>query len=81
MLGRLDAIAFAGGIGEHNAALRAAGLGRLGILGVEVDAAANEGADGETLLTTPASRVAAFVIPTNEELQIARECLEHLERP
>lgn len=81
VLGRLDAIAFAGGIGEHNAALRAAVLGRLGILGVEVDAAANEGADGEALLTTPASRVAAFVIPTNEELQIARECLEHLESP
>ena len=77
-MGRLDAIAFTGGIGEHNPALRAAVLDRLTVFGVEVDGAANAGAQGETLVSGAGSRVTAYVIPTNEELQIARECLAAL---
>ena len=75
VMGRLDAIAFTGGIGEHNPRLRALVLGRLGLLGVELDPDANENAVGESVLTGPDSRVRAYVIPTNEELQIARECV------
>ncbi|GAA1775300.1 acetate kinase [Nostocoides vanveenii] len=79
-MGRLDAIAFTGGIGEHSPRLRAAVLGRLTVFGVEIDADANAAAEGETLVTTSASRVAAYVIPTNEELQIARECRSLLQQ-
>lgn len=72
VLGHVDAIAFTAGVGEHSPALRAAVLERLDILGVELDAQANADAHTETLITTPGSRVAAYVIPTNEELAIAR---------
>ena len=80
-MGRLDAIAFTGGIGEHSAALRAAVLTRLGVFGVELDKDANATAQGEAKVTTPASRVAAYVIATHEELQIARECASVLAHP
>ena len=80
-MGRLDAIAFTGGIGEHSAALRAAVLARLGVFGVELDKDANATAQGEAKVTTPASRVAAYVIATHEELQIARECASVLAHP
>lgn len=72
-LGRVDAIVFTGGIGERSAVLRADVLTRLGILGIQLDADANAAAHGEVRITTPASHVAAWVVPTNEELQIARE--------
>jgi len=75
VLGRVDAIVFTGGIGEHSDAVRAEVLGGLGILGVELDPAANEDGPPERVLTTPGSRVTGLVVPTNEELQIARACL------
>lgn len=73
VLGRLDAIAFTAGIGENSPELRAAVLQRAGLLGVTLDAAANADADGETRISTPDSAVTAFVVPTNEEWEIARE--------
>lgn len=75
VMGRLDALVFTGGIGEHSAALRAAVLSRLTVFGVELDRAANDHPRGETRVTTDGSGVAAYVIPTNEELQIAREAM------
>ena len=75
VLGGVDAIAFTGGIGENSAAVRAAVLGGLGVLGVELDAAANADGHPERRVTSDASRVAAWVVPTNEELEIARACL------
>ena len=78
-LGRVDAIVFTGGIGEHSPRLRAAVLGDLEVLGVELDGHANrEGLAGERLLTAPESRIPAFVVPTDEEWEIARSCLEVL---
>jgi acetate kinase len=74
-LGRVDAIVFTGGIGENSVEVRAAVLGGLGVLGVELDGAANAGGEPERLVTTPSSRVAGLVVPTNEELEIARACL------
>ena len=74
-LGRVDAIVFTGGIGEHSAAVRAAVLGRLDVLGVELDTAANDDGPAERVVTTPGSRVVGLVVPTNEELEIARACL------
>ncbi|MEP6630281.1 MAG: acetate kinase [Lapillicoccus sp.] len=73
-LGRLDAVVFTAGVGEHSAELRAAVCDGLGILGVELDAAANAAAGGgERRISTDASRVAVLVVPTNEELEIARQ--------
>jgi acetate kinase len=66
----LDALVFTGGIGEHAAPVRDAVCRRSAWLGVDLDAAANA-ADGPRI-STGASRVAAWVIPTNEELMIAR---------
>lgn len=72
-LGEVDAIVFTGGIGEHSAALRAAVLGGLGILGVELDTGANDRVSvEERLVTAPHSRITAYVIPTHEEREIAR---------
>jgi len=76
ILGRVDAIAFTGGIGENSALVRAEVLAGLGILGVELDEDANAGGDPERLVTTPASRIPAWVVPTDEELEIARACLD-----
>ena len=66
---------------DFHAALRAAVLTRLGVFGVELDKDANATAQGEAKVTTPASRVAAYVIATHEELQIARECASVLAHP
>jgi acetate kinase len=69
-LGGLDALVFTGGIGENAAAVRAR-VGRdAAWLGLELDAAANDA--GGPRISLPGSRVAAWVIPTNEELMIAQ---------
>jgi acetate kinase len=78
-LGRVDAIAFTGGIGEHSDLVRGAVLEGLGILGVELDRRANEHGEPERVVTTTSSRIPAWVVPTNEELEIARACLEVVE--
>jgi acetate kinase len=73
-LGGLDAIAFAGGIGENAPAIRAAVVAGLGELGLAVDPAANAAATtGERLISPAGARVAVWVIPTNEELVVARQ--------
>ncbi|MBM3391747.1 MAG: acetate/propionate family kinase [Betaproteobacteria bacterium] len=69
-LGGVDAIAFTAGIGENSAEIRARICRDAAWLGVELDAAAN--AQGGPRISTPGSRVNVWVIPTNEELMIAR---------
>jgi acetate kinase len=69
-LGGLDALVFTGGIGENSAEIRARICDHAAWLGVELDASANE--TGGPRVSTAASRSAAWVIPTNEELMIAR---------
>lgn len=69
-LGGLDALVFTAGIGEHSAVIRRRLCEGLGFLGVELDAAANE-AHARTI-STPGSPATVHVIPTNEELMIAR---------
>jgi acetate kinase len=69
-LGGLDAIVFTAGIGEHAPAIREAVCRDAAWLGVELDAAAN--AAGGPRISTAGSRVSAWVLPTNEELMIAR---------
>jgi acetate kinase len=69
-LGGLDAIVFTAGIGENSRGLRERVCRDAAWLGVELDVAANR--DGAQRISTPGSRVAAWVVPTNEELMIAR---------
>ena len=72
-LGGLDAFVFTAGIGENSAVIRARIAEKLGWLGAELDGAAN--AAGTSLISTPKSRVALYVVPTDEELMIARHTL------
>ena len=69
-LGGLDAMVFTAGIGEHAAPIRERVCQAVAWLGLDFDAAAN--ASGGPRLSSAGSRVAAWVIPTNEELMIAR---------
>ena len=69
-LGGLDGIVFTAGIGENAAAVRAAICGACGWLGLELDEAANR--ERRTRISMPGSRVAAYVIKTDENLMIAR---------
>ena len=72
-LNGLDSIVFTAGIGEHAAPIRAAVCQAARWLGVELDASANDAkAGGARRISTAASKVSAWVIPTNEELMIAR---------
>jgi len=66
----LDGIVFTAGIGENSAEIRRRILEASAWLGIEVDGQANDG--GGPRLSTAASRVSAWVVPTNEELMIAR---------
>ena len=79
VLGRADAIVFTGGIGEHVPRLRADALSNLAALGVEVDQARNlDRSDAPRRISPDSSRVAVLVVPTNEELAIARQVADHL---
>jgi len=69
-LGGLDALVFTGGIGEHAAPIRAAIVRGACWLGLALDADAN--AAGKRRITSDTSRVPAYVVPTDEELMIAR---------
>jgi len=70
-LGGLDALVLTAGIGENSAAIRERICRDAAWLGVELDRAANE--KGGPRISAPGSRVTAWVIPTNEELMIARQ--------
>ena len=72
----VDAIAFTAGIGENNITVRKMICDYLSYLGFELDEKANANRGEEIMISTPDSRVKVYVIPTNEELAIARETLE-----
>jgi len=75
-LGGLDALVFTAGIGEHAAEIRARICEQSRWLGIDLDAAAN--AQGRECITRSGSRVSAWVVPTNEEIVIARQSCEVL---
>jgi acetate kinase len=77
-LGGVDAIVFTAGIGENAPLIRSRVCRDAAWLGVEIDEAAN--AKGLGRISTDASRVAVWVIPTNEELMIARHTRRLLEQ-
>jgi acetate kinase len=73
VLDGVDAITFTAGIGTHSTYVRSKVCSKLGFLGVKLDPEANEHGTGERIISTPDSRVTVTVVPTNEELMIARE--------
>ncbi|MHC4404995.1 MAG: acetate/propionate family kinase, partial [Planctomycetota bacterium] len=78
-LGGADAIVFTGGIGENRDAFRAQVLTGLEELGIVLDTEANAAAKGESTIHARDSRVEIWVIPTNEELIVARQVKALLE--
>jgi len=72
-LGGVDGFVFTAGIGENSAMIRARVTARLAWLGAKLAPEAN--ARGQTLISSPDSRVAIYVLPTDEELMIARHTL------
>lgn len=79
-MGGVDAIAFTGGIGEHSPSMRRRICDELGFLGVSLDSGRNESDDTKTptLLSRDGGAVPVWRIPTDEELQVARETFHAL---
>lgn len=72
-MGGCDAIAFTAGMGENLCHLRKKIIDRLGVLGVKLDEEANKVMGEEALISTKDSKIKVFVVPTNEEVMIARD--------
>lgn len=72
-MGGVDVIAFTAGVGENNISMREMIGEYLGFLGTKVDHEKNNLRGEEAVISTPESRVSIMVVPTNEELAIARE--------
>ena len=77
-MGGVDAIVFTGGIGENGKSIRAAVCQDLQEIGIELDVAANDAVSGESKFHTGSSRTQLWVIPTNEELIVARQTVSVL---
>ena len=75
-MGGADAIVFTGGIGENAGEYRTAVCEKLAFMGVKIDEAKNKIRGEEVEISTPDSTIKVYVIPTNEELMIARDTLE-----
>lgn len=73
-MGGLDAICFTAGIGENSPVLRQMIIDRLAVLGVELNPELNK-LRGERLISTENSKVKVFIIPTDEEVMIARDTM------
>ena len=77
-MGGVDAISFAGGIGENSALVRRLSLAGLEFMGVSLDREKNETAKPDCELTQNGSRARIFVIATNEEIVVARKAKDYL---
>ena len=78
-LGHVDAIVFTAGIGENDGDLRENVCESLGFMGVAIDTEKNKIRGEEVEITAPGATVRTFIIPTNEELMIARDTKELVE--
>lgn len=72
-MGGVDIIVFTGGVGENQTGLRAEVCAPLAFMGVEIDLEANKVRGEEAVISTPQSKVTVVVVPTDEELMIARD--------
>ena len=72
-MGGVDIIVFTGGVGENQCSLRANVCAPLAFMGVEIDPEANKVRGEEKVISSASSKVKVVVIPTDEELMIARD--------
>lgn len=72
-MGGCDVIAFTAGMGENLKHLRLNIANRLGVLGVKIDEKLNDTFSDERIISTPDSKIKLYIIPTNEEVMIARD--------
>lgn len=72
-MGGVDAIVFTAGVGENGSIFRKIVMERLAYLGIKVDEENNKKRGETVMISTPDSAVKVFIIPTNEELMIARD--------
>lgn len=79
-MGGVDAIAFTAGVGENAPRTRKMICDRLKALGVEIDDDANQVHGEERILSTEKSKVAVLVVPTNEEVMIARDTVRLMDK-
>jgi len=80
VLGRLDALIFTAGIGEHSAVIRELSCSEMQNLGIEIDKEKDKKDDGTLReINTEGSKIKILVIPTNEELKIAQRTKQILE--
>jgi acetate kinase len=79
LLNGADAVVFTGGIGENSARMRRAVCADLDWFGIALDPGRNEGARGEAAIHAAGSRVRLWIMPTNEELVVARQAKALLE--
>jgi acetate kinase len=78
-LGGLDALVFAGGVGEHASEVRAAACAPFAWIGLALDGTANATAMADAEIAAPESRIRVLVLHTREELMVARETARMLE--
>lgn len=76
VLGHVDAIIFEGGIGEHNPEVISKAVSGLEELGIKFDNSHNSEEMYEGIISMPDSKIKMYIIPTNEELEIANETME-----
>ncbi len=82
MLGRVDVVTFTAGVGENDPTVRAAAVAGLEGLGIAIDPERNEGPKREPTIISPAwTSTLVMVVPTNEELAIARQSLAAIGTP
>ncbi len=80
VLNGADAIVFTGGIGENSARIRQLACDGLDYAGIHLDEKKNEAASGETRISAEQSRVEIWIVPTNEEIVVARQTVEAISR-
>jgi acetate kinase len=79
LLGGADAIVFTGGIGENSTMMREAICRNLDWFGIHLDADKNNSVKGESRIDAPNSRVQLWIMPTNEEIIVARQTRDCIE--
>ena len=75
-LGSCDAIVFTAGVGENSPDVRKAVCEKLNVLGIKIDLDKNNVRGKETLISKDDSKVKVYIIPTNEELMIAKDTFD-----
>jgi acetate kinase len=78
-MGGVDAVVFTAGIGENSATIRKACVNGLEFMGIKLDEKKNETRGKELVISTDDAKVAVLLVPTNEELMIARDTKEIVE--